>query len=67
MLELIKQTEEYLVDTEKEAQALIEKFKEKSSEEGYEVVSYTSTLKEKKSKGEVIESHYLVKLVKRWS
>ena len=64
--EIIKQTDEIRVGTEEEAKALIESFKEKANKEGYEIVSYTSTLKEKKSKGEVIDSYYIVKIVKRW-
>ena len=64
--ELMKQTDEIRVGTEEEAKALIEKFKDKAAEEGFEITSYTSTLKEKKSKGEVIESYYIVKIVKRW-
>ena len=48
---IMKQTDEIRVDTEKEAQALIDSFKEKAKNEGYELVSYTSTNKEKKSKG----------------
>ncbi len=64
--ELIKQTDEITVGTEEEAKALIESFKEKARTEGFEIVSYSTTLKEKKSKGEVIESFYLCKIVKRW-
>lgn len=64
--EIMKQTDEIRVDTEEQAKALIESFKEKARQEGYEVVSYTSTLKEKKAKGEVIDSYYVVKVVKRW-
>ena len=67
MGEIQKRTDEIRVNTEEEAKALIEKFKEKSINEGYEITSYTSTLKEKKSKGEVINSYYLVKIVMRWS
>lgn len=67
MGEIQKRTDEIRVNTEEEAKALIEKFKEKSINEGYEITSYTSTLKEKKSKGEVIDSYYLVKIVMRWS
>ena len=53
--------------TQKKRQwALIESFKEKSQTEGYEVVSHTATLKEKKSKNEVIDSYYIVKIVMRW-
>lgn len=63
---IMKQTDEIRVDTEKEAQALIDSFKEKAKNEGYELVSYTSTHKEKKSKGEVIDDYYIVKVVKKW-
>lgn len=65
-MELMKQTDEIMVNTEEEAKALIEDFKDKADKGGYEIVSYTSTLKEKKSKGEVIDSYYIVKIVKRW-
>ena len=55
-MKIMKRTDEIRVDTEEEAMALIESFKEKSQTEGYGVVSHTATLKEKKSKGEVIDS-----------
>lgn len=64
--ELIKQTDEITVGTEEEANALIESFKEKAKTEGFEIVSYSTTLKEKKAKGEVIDSYYICKIVKRW-
>lgn len=67
MGELLKQVDEIRVESETQAKNLIEEFKEKAREEGYEITSYTSTLKEKKSKGEVIDSFYIVKIVKRWS
>lgn len=63
---LMKQTDEIMVDTEEQAKALIDSFKEKAKKEGFEIVSYTSTLKEKKSKGEIVDSYYIVKVVKRW-
>ena len=65
-MEIMKRTDEIKVNTEEEAMVLIESFKEKSRTEGYEVVSHTTTLKEKKSKGEVIDSYYIVKIVMRW-
>lgn len=64
--ELIKQTDEITVGTEEEAKALIESFKEQARTEGFEIVSYSTTLKEKKAKGEVIDSYYICKIVKRW-
>lgn len=66
MGEIMKRTEEIRVETEEEAMALIESFKEKSKTEGYEIVSYCSTHKEKKSKGEVLDDYYIVKIVMKW-
>ncbi len=63
---LLKQTDEIRTETEEEAKALIENYKKKSFEEGYEIISYTSTLKEKKCKGEVVEQYVINKIVKRW-
>lgn len=65
-MEIMKRTDEIRVNTEEEAKQLIESFKEKSKTEGFEITSYTTTLKEKKSKGEVIDSFYIVKIVMRW-
>ena len=63
---IMKQTDEIRVETEEEAKALIESFKEKAAQEGYEIIKYTSTLKEKKSKGEIVDSYVIVSIVKRW-
>ena len=65
-MEIMKQTDEIKVDTEEEAKALIEKFKEKARNEGYEITSYSATHKTKKSKGEIIEDFYICKIVKVW-
>lgn len=66
MGEIMKQTDEIRVDTEEEAKALIESFKQKAKTEGFEITNYSSTLKEKKSRGEIVDSYYIVKIVKRW-
>lgn len=66
MGEIMKRTEEIRVGTEEEAMALIEQAKENGKIEGYELVSYTSTKKEKKQRGQVIDEYFLVKLVKTW-
>jgi hypothetical protein len=60
---IVKTTEEWIVNTEEEAKALIEKAK---TEGGYELIKYSSDKKEKKSKGEVIDTWYLVKLTKKF-
>jgi hypothetical protein len=61
--EIVKITEEYIVDTEEEAKALIEKAKADTS---FELIKYSSDKKEKKSKGEVIDSWYSLKLTKKF-
>ena len=61
MGEIQKQTDEIRVNTEAEAQALIENFKEKAREGGYEIVSYSSTHKIKKD-----DDYYIVKVIKQW-
>lgn len=61
MEEIQKRTDEIRVNTEEEAKALIEKFKEKSINEGYEIISYTSTHKVKKD-----DDFYIVKIIMKW-
>lgn len=65
-MELLKRTEEFRVNNEAEAQALINQAKEDPEGEGYELVSYKMVKKDKKSKGEVIDSWIIVTLVKQW-
>ena len=61
-MQLIKRTEEYRVESEGEATALIEKFKENQSSGGYEVTKSGYSLKTKKAKGVVVESWYIVSI-----
>lgn len=61
---LISTTETYRVDSETEVEALIAEAK---SAAGYELAKYTREYKEKKSKGEVIDSWYRVTLMKRFT
>ena len=60
-------TEVYRIDTEEEVQTFNEQLKDEAVEEGYVLKSYSYTLKEKKAKGEVIDSAYQVKVVKEYS
>lgn len=61
MGELLKRTEEYRVETEEMADALIEKAKNEAAEKGYELTSYSATHKSKKD-----DDYFIVKLVKVW-
>ncbi|OQA73198.1 MAG: hypothetical protein BWY33_01777 [Candidatus Dependentiae bacterium ADurb.Bin246] len=58
---LIKTVETYRVDTEDEVASFIEELKSNSS---YDLVSYKSKRKEKKEKGEVIDTWCQVQVVK---
>lgn len=60
-------TETYRIDTEEEVQAFNDQLKDEAIEEGYVLKSYSYTLKEKKAKGEVIDSAYAVKVVKEYA
>lgn len=58
---LLSTTEVYRVDSEKEAERLIEEAKDNSK---YTLSKYTNQYKEKKQKGEVVDSYYKVSLIK---
>lgn len=64
---VLKITEEFRCETEAEANQLIEQIKEKGANSGYEVTAWNVTKKEKKSKGEVIDSAAHVKIVKKFN
>ena len=61
-MKLLKRVEEYRVDAEQDAIDLIDKFKEQQSGGGYEVTKSGYVLKTKKSKGEIIDSWYVVSI-----
>ena len=60
----LKVTEEYRVDTENEAKEAMENFRQRAAQEGYILNSCGYTHKEKKSKGEIVDEGYLLKVVK---
>ena len=64
---MLKEQTDMKVFSEEEAKNLLEKFKMKGTEEGFEVVKSSITLKEKKQKGEVIDAWYVVSVTKRWN
>lgn len=63
-MRLLKVTEEYRAESEQEVKEMNEQFKEKAKTEGYVLSAFSYTKKEKKSKGEVIDDGYLVKVAK---
>ena len=63
-MRLIKQTEEYVADTEQEAIQIIEEFRSKAQERNYVVGANGYTYKTKKSKGEIVDEIWLTKVTK---
>ena len=63
-MRLLKVTAEYRVESEEEAKQMNEDFKKEAKDQGYVLNSFAYTRKEKKSKGDIIDEGYLVKVVK---
>ena len=61
---LCEVTEKYRIDTEAEAKTFIE---EQKKESRYALKKYASELKERKQKGEIVDSWYQVTLVKTFN
>ena len=64
---LLNETEVYRIDTEEEVKAAIEEEKNLANEHGYILKGYSSKIKEKKSKGEVIDDGYEVTFKKEYN
>jgi len=64
MVELKRVTEIYRVDTEEAAAELIENFKSKAGKDGYDLTKYESKYRNKKLKGEIVDSWYTVTIQK---
>ena len=60
---LLKATNEIFVLTEEDANALHKEIEEFAHSNNYTLYSWTQTLKEKKSKGEVIDSWFICKYI----
>lgn len=63
-MRILKVTEEYRAESEQEVKEMNEDFKNKAATQGFTLNSFSYTKKEKKSKGEVIDDGYLVKVTK---
>lgn len=59
-------TETYRLNSESEVEAFIDNAKQDSIANGYILTKYSSAVKEKKKKGEVIDEGYLVTLSKQY-
>lgn len=63
-MRLLKVTEEYRADSELEAREAIENFRKESLEKGYVLGACGFTYKDKKSKGDIVDEAWVVKVVK---
>ena len=63
-MRLLKVTEEYRAESEQEVKEMNEQFKTEAKTKGYILNAFSYNKKEKKSKGEIIDDGYLVKVIK---
>lgn len=63
-MRLLKVTEEYRAETEQEVKEMNEQIKNEARTKGYSLNAFSYAHKEKKSKGEIIDEGYLVKVTK---
>lgn len=65
-MRLLKVTEEYRAESEQEVKEMNEQFKTEAKTKGYILNAFSYNKKEKKSKGEIIDDGYLVKVTKAY-
>ena len=63
-MRILKITEEYRVENELEAKEAMEHFRHDSTEKGYAIGAMGYTHKDKKAKGEIIDSCEILKVTK---
>ena len=63
----LKVTEEFRVETEAEAKIAVENFQKEGLEKGFSITKWSADYKTKKSKGEIIDNGYLLKVTFQFS
>ena len=63
----LKVTEEFRVEREEEAKAAVERYQKEGLEKGFSIIKWSADYKTKKSKGEIIDSGYLLKITRQLS
>ena len=66
-MRLLQQKLDYIVDTEDSAKELMEKFRANAAKEGYTIKKASYERKDKKSKGEIIATVFVVTIVQVFS
>ena len=65
-MRLLEVKEKYAVNSEDEATAVQEHFRQEAAEKGYKILDSHWTYKTKKSKGEIIAERWVVEIVKQF-
>ena len=63
----LKVTEEFRVETEDEARAMVDKYQQEGFNKGFSITKWSADFKTKKAKGEVIDQGYLLKITSQFS
>ncbi len=61
-MQLLSETKKWRVESEEDAVGLIQKMKEQAGANGYEVKKSEYTMRTKKSRGEIIETWWVVSI-----
>ena len=64
---LLETTQKFAVDSEVAAKDMIESFREQSQAKGYDIKKASYTRKDKKAKGEIIATKFLVEIVQTFA
>lgn len=64
---LLETTQKFAVDTEIQAKDMIESFRQQANEKGYTIKKASYTRKDKKAKGEIIATKFVVEIVQMFS
>lgn len=64
---LLETTQKFAVDSEIQAKDMIESFRQQANEKGYTIKKASYTRKDKKAKGEIIATKFVVEIVQTFS
>ena len=64
---LLETTQKFAVDTEIQAKDMIESFRQQANEKSYTIKKASYTRKDKKAKGEIIATKFVVEIVQMFS
>lgn len=64
---LLETTQKFSVDTEIEAKDMIESFREQADNKGYTIKKASYTRKDKKAKGEIIATKFVVEIIQTFA